>query len=104
MKKETQQEQHQTIRRQMIDLLSRSDMNALEISQSLSIMEKEVYDHLAHICRSVVTHGKKCIIVPSRCIRCGYIFANRRKFTRPSRCPQCKNTHIQTARFRIAAD
>ena len=104
MKKEGLREQHQTIRQQMIDLLRRSEMSALDISQCLGIMEKEVYDHLAHLCRTAQSHGQRCVIVPCQCLGCGYTFTDRKKFTRPGRCPQCKQTHIQTARFRIAAD
>ena len=35
-----------TIRQQIIDLLQHEQMNARDLSQTLSIMEKEVYPHL----------------------------------------------------------
>jgi len=49
----------QTIRKQMIELLDKREVSAREISQSLSMREKEVYGHLSHISRSVNAQRKK---------------------------------------------
>ncbi|MBC8433531.1 MAG: transcriptional regulator, partial [Desulfobacterales bacterium] len=83
----------QTIRKQMIGLLEKEEMSAREISQAVQIREKEVYEHLAHIGRTVNTKRKKLVITPSQCLECGYVFKNRKRYTRPSRCPHCKNEH-----------
>jgi predicted Zn-ribbon and HTH transcriptional regulator len=32
---------------------------------------------------------------------CGYVFEERKRFTRPSRCPRCKKTHIETPVYRL---
>ncbi len=64
----------QTIRQQIIEFLSNKEMGARELSQSVGIREKEVYEHLSHIERSVNARRKKLIIIPSRCLECGYIF------------------------------
>ncbi len=85
----------------MIDLLSEEEMGARELSQAIGIREKEVYEHLSHIARSVATQRKKLIIRPSYCLICGYVFKDRRRFTRPSRCPRCKKTHLQWPTYRI---
>jgi len=90
-----------TIRQQLIDILSEMEMNAIELSQDLGIREKEVYEHLPHIALSVASQGKKLVIEPSRCLKCGYIFEGRKRFTRPGRCPQCRETHIQRPTFRV---
>ncbi|MDW7772407.1 MAG: transcriptional regulator [Desulfobulbaceae bacterium] len=90
-----------TVRRQMIDLLSEEELNALEISQALSIMEREVYPHLEHIERTLARQNKKLVMSPYRCLKCGYTFADRKKKKRPGRCPVCRNTHITMAGFRI---
>jgi predicted Zn-ribbon and HTH transcriptional regulator len=92
----------ETIRQQIIDLLSEEEMNAIEVSQELRIAEKEVYAHLPHIARSVVTQGKKLLIQPSRCLKCGYVFEERKRFTRPGHCPRCKATYIQRPAYRIS--
>jgi predicted Zn-ribbon and HTH transcriptional regulator len=68
-----------TLRQKIISLLIDEEMSAREISGEVGISEKEVYGHLSHIARSV----------------------DRKRFTRPGRCPQCKKSHIQSPRFRI---
>jgi predicted Zn-ribbon and HTH transcriptional regulator len=99
--KKKHQNHVQTIRQEMIELLSEEEMNARELSQALGIQEKEVYEHLPHIARSVAAQGKKLIVRPFRCLVCGYVFKDRKRFTRPGRCPQCKEGHIQRASWRI---
>jgi len=91
----------QTIRRQMIEFLSNKEMGARELSQSVGIREKEVYEHLSHIARSVNARRKKLIIIPSRCLECGYVFENRKRFSPPSRCPHCKSEHIRDPTYQI---
>lgn len=76
-------------------------MNALEISQDVGIMEKEVYGHLDHINRSTTAQGKKLVIHPSSCLKCGFIFGKRERFTRPGRCPQCRATRIKRPEYEI---
>ena len=90
-----------TIRQQIIELLSNQEMGGRELSQSVGIREKEVYEHLSHIARSVNARRKKLIIIPSRCLECGYIFEDRKRFSPPSRCPRCKNEHIQDPTYRV---
>lgn len=91
----------QTIRQQMIALLSEQVCSARDLSQMLSIEEKEVYSHLSHIARSVVSRRHRLVIIPSRCLACGYVFANRKRFTRPGRCPRCKGERIEEPKYQI---
>ena len=61
-----------------------------ELSQALGVTEKEVYAHLGHIQRSAVAAGAEFVVTPSECLACGYVFADRRRLTRPGRCPRCR--------------
>jgi len=90
-----------TIRQRILDSLSEGPMSGLEISQALGIREKEVYDHLPHIAQSSMRQGKKLLIHPACCLSCGYSFKNRKRFTRPSRCPLCKGSHLQRPTYEI---
>jgi len=90
-----------TIRQQLIEILSEREMTAIDLSGDVGIREKEVYEHLPHIALSVASQGKKLVIEPSRCLKCGYVFEGRKRFTRPGRCPQCRETHIQKPKFKI---
>jgi predicted Zn-ribbon and HTH transcriptional regulator len=92
-----------TIRQKIIDLLSQSEMEAHEVSRSLGIPEREVYAHLSHIARSVAAQHKTLAIRPPRCLQCGYVFKDRKRFSRPSRCPRCKKSHLQNPGFHISS-
>ena len=101
MKQKSLKEHLQTLRQQTIDLLQEQELTAREISQELGIREKEVFDHLAHIGRSASRQGLQFIVRPWSCLGCGYVFTDRKRLTRPSRCPKCKGSHLRVARFTI---
>ncbi len=94
----------ETIRQQIITCLNNGPVNAIEISQDVGIMEKEVYEHLEHIVRSINARGKDLTIHPSRCLKCGFIFEKRTRFKRPGRCPDCKGTRITKPLYEIRED
>lgn len=91
-----------TLRHRIITLLSDREMDARELSQELGIKEREVYEHLVHVERSVAAARATFILTPSQCLLCGYVFEDRRRLTRPSRCPKCKRSKLQSPSFRIA--
>ena len=94
-------EPHRTVRQRIIELLGEQEMSARELSQRLGVREKEVYEHLGHIARSVAARGTRLQVPPFECLSCRYVFRERERFTRPSRCPQCKGSHIQTPVYRL---
>ena len=94
-------EKPKTARRQIIDCLVLKDMSANELSRAVGIREKDVVAHLSHIEKSVAAKGKTLVIRPFGCLSCGYQFKDRKRHTRPGRCPKCKGTHVETPIFRI---
>ena len=92
-----------TIRQQIVELLSEQEMNARDLSQALSIMEKEVYSHLEHINRTIANKNKKLHVAPFKCLSCGFSFDVRKKWNKPGRCPVCKKGHIRQAEYRIVS-
>ncbi len=90
-----------TIRQQIIELLSSGERGSRELSRILGIREKEVLDHLPHIARSVGAGKGKLVIHPPVCLSCGFEFKERRRFTKPGRCPKCKSQQIQPPGFEI---
>ncbi|MBW1698369.1 MAG: transcriptional regulator [Deltaproteobacteria bacterium] len=91
----------QTVRQQIISHLCESEMSARDLSSVVRISEKEVLLHLSHISRTVASQGKKLVIRPFQCLSCGYTFTDRKRFSRPGRCPECKSTHLEPPVFRI---
>jgi predicted Zn-ribbon and HTH transcriptional regulator len=90
-----------TIRQKIISLLEEDEMGARELSGALGISEKEIYEHLSHIARSIASQRKKVKITPANCLVCGYVFEDRQRYTRPGRCPKCRKSHLQSPKFRI---
>ena len=91
----------QTIRQQIIDLLSSDELSLRDLSQAVGIPEKEVVTHLSHIDQSVRSQGKKLMDIPYKCLSCGFVFDKRSRFSKPGRCPICRNSQIQVAQFHI---
>jgi transcriptional regulator len=90
-----------TLRRRIIALLSGQELDARDLSQELGLKEKEIYEHLVHVERSVAASQGRFVITPSQCLLCGYVFEDRRRLTRPGRCPQCRRSKLQNLSFRI---
>ncbi len=63
-----------SIRQSIISVLFGEEHNAKSISKILRISEKEVYEHLEHISRSLTAQNKKLSITPAVCPECGYAF------------------------------
>ncbi|HDZ91706.1 MAG TPA: transcriptional regulator [Deltaproteobacteria bacterium] len=91
-----------TVRQRLMEILGQGgEVTAIDLSQAVGIGEKEVYQHLPHIARSLATQGRGLRIDPSRCLKCGYVFEDRKRFTRPGRCPRCRATYIRRPFFSI---
>jgi predicted Zn-ribbon and HTH transcriptional regulator len=89
-----------TPRQAMKELLAEQPRSSLELSQLLSLPEKEVLDHLAHLARAPGP-GKHFQLIPATCRHCGYVFKKRDRLTRPSRCPRCRQQSIRRPRFAL---
>jgi predicted Zn-ribbon and HTH transcriptional regulator len=90
-----------TVRKGIISLLSEQELDARDLSQELGLKEKEIYEHLVHVERTVAASRGRFVITPSQCLLCGYVFEDRRRLTLPSRCPQCRRSKLQNPSFRI---
>ena len=80
-------ERHETIRRQIMDILAEKILSAKEISGQVRIPEKEVYEHLEHIRKTINKKEQNLTVTPSECIKCGFLFKKReRQKTRQMSC------------------
>ena len=94
-------ERSNTIRKEMIDVLSEGPQTLRDLSQIVGIMEKEVADHLPFIEKSLKHQGKVLQVQPYQCMNCGFVFEGRKKYTKPGKCPSCKGERIDPACFWI---
>jgi len=98
-----------TIRERIVKLLMETQrpLSASEIASMLGLpagSEREVYEHLRHIAKTVrrMSGGKLALyMVPPQCKKCGYVF-KLDKPRKPSKCPRCNSQWIDPPRFYIA--
>lgn len=97
----------ETRREQIVKLLKNSDsfISAEQIANSLDIRDvKLIYSDIQHIARTIkgLSGGKETLTMdPPKCRKCGFIFKNTKHVKKPGRCPKCKSTWIEPARFKI---
>jgi predicted Zn-ribbon and HTH transcriptional regulator len=91
-----------TPRQRLIDLLTDTRLSTYQLARMLGIPERQVEDHLDHVAQTVGRdRTRRFVLEPASCPDCGYVFRDRRKLTRPSRCPRCKGEHITAPRYGI---
>lgn len=94
----TPTERHETVRDEIVSLLSRETLTARELSEQVRVRESEVLEHLEHI-RS--TLRGRLVQEPATCLACGFVFRKRARVKGPGRCPVCKSEHISEPRFSV---
>jgi len=94
-------ERTRTVREAIRDELLRGPATARELSERVSIREKDVAGHLEHLEKSLRARGERLVMEPASCIACGYAFARRSRLTRPGSCPKCGSTRIDPPAFRV---
>ena len=91
-----------TLRQLIMKALEGSTLSARDISGEVRISEKEVYDHLQHIQRSVNQNkGREFIVIPAECNKCGFVFKKRDRLKKPTKCPLCRHQSISVPLFSI---
>jgi len=96
-------ERHETIRKEIVKILQNRTLSAKDISAELHILERDVYEHLAHIHRSMHKTGHHLTIIPAECLKCHFVFTKRERLKTPGKCPACHEEHIQEAFFSLSA-
>lgn len=90
-----------TVRHDLLELLRGEPQSARGLSRALGIAEREVLDHLSHIQRSLARSHETLVVEPASCLVCGYTFRQRTRLSRPTRCPECRSTHLSAPRYCI---
>ncbi len=93
-----------TPRQRIMDLLSGTRRSSYQLAQVLGIPERRVEEHLAHVVKTIARDGShRFVLDPSSCQDCGFVFRERTRLTRPSRCPRCRSEAITPPRYGIEA-
>ena len=92
----------QTLRQRLQELLAGARWSSRELAHLLGIAERQVEDHLAHVVKTLARdRARRFVLEPSACLDCAFVFRDRRKLTRPSRCPRCRSEAISAPRYGI---
>ena len=94
-------ERQETIRQKIISLLDGRTLSARDISIDVGVSEKEVYEHLEHIQRTINKRERNFIVTPAVCKKCGFVFRKRDRLNKPGKCPICRNEVIQEPFFSV---
>lgn len=87
-------ERNETIRQYIIALLQDYTVTSKELSGFLKIPEKDVYDHLGHIRKTMNKGAYHLLVKPARCVKCNFIFRKRDRLAKPGKCPICHSNQI----------
>ena len=96
-------EAHDTVRHLIMTELEHGLFSARDLSGQVGIPEKAVAGHLEHIRQSLHRTGRRLIVQPAECAKCGFVFEKRERLTRPSRCPVCKSESLHAPLFSLAS-
>jgi hypothetical protein len=88
-----------TRREEIIKILSKEKKSAQEFAYYFNIDLNEILDDLEHIKRSI--RPKKLNVDPAKCKNCAFIFKERSKIKKPSKCPRCRSEWIMPPLFSL---
>jgi len=94
-------ERHETVRAALRQVLRERPLTARELSARVGISEKEVPGHLDHLARSLRHGGDRLRVEPAQCLVCAFVFKERTRLTKPSKCPACRSERVDPPRFVI---
>lgn len=89
-----------TVRKELIEILSKEKMTIREMALHFHITTEEVAVDLRHIAKSIYPKQELKMELPV-CKTCGFEFKERTKLRPPSKCPRCKKEAITEPRFWI---
>lgn len=94
-------ERYETIRHYIGAVLREHTLSAKEMSVYLRISERDVYDHLDHIRKSLNKSNCHLVVAPAQCEKCGFVFRKRGRLAKPGKCPMCLGNLILPPLFSI---
>jgi transcriptional regulator len=94
-------ERYDTIRKYITALLEEHTMSAKEISGIVKISEREIYDHLEHVRKTLHKTGRSLHVEPAKCEKCGFVFHKRERLSKPGKCPLCHSQLVLPPLFHI---
>ncbi|MEK6774300.1 MAG: transcriptional regulator [Bdellovibrionota bacterium] len=80
-----------TVREKIIEELKLQPTSAYGLAKVIKSTAKSIEAHLEHVAKSV---GPAFKVTSAECRECGFKFNKRDRYTRPTKCPKCRNEDI----------
>lgn len=91
-----------TIRQLIMQRITGTFCSSRQLAELVGVPERQVEDHLTHVAKSVARdRTRRFVMEPSCCRDCGFVFRERTRLTRPSRCPRCRSEALSPPRYGI---
>jgi len=90
-----------TRRKEMIELLNKEMYSVSHLARHFKCTISEIIEDLNHITQSMLSKNKRLRSKPPICNHCGFIFKERKRLSRPTKCPKCKSEYITEPYFFI---
>jgi len=95
-------ERQETVRLEIVSVLKAfGPMTARELSTEVRVREREVIEHLEHIRKSLAKSDSELVVTPSACRKCDFVFTERKRLTKPGKCPLCRSTSVEGPSFNV---
>ena len=88
-----------TRRQQIIEILQQNKQSAQQLANYFQTTVKDILEDLNHIEKSI--KPKKLKTEPAYCKKCSFVFKEREKVSKPSKCPRCRSEWIEAQMFFI---
>ena len=95
------EERYETLRHRIVSMLREHPATGKELSGQLRIPERDIYEHLEHIRKTMNKGPEHLIVEPARCERCGFVFRKRGRLKAPGKCPMCRNESLVEPLFSV---
>ncbi len=95
------EERYETLRRRIVTLLREGPLSGKDLSNELRLPERDVYEHLEHIRKTMNKGDYKLVVLPPRCNRCGFVFRKRGRLKKPGKCPLCRSESVEEPVFSV---
>ncbi len=95
------EERYETLRQRITSVIMNNPRTAKEISGEVRIPERDIYEHLEHIRKTMNKGEYRLVVVPARCERCGFVFRKRGRLKKPGKCPICRSESVTEPLFSV---
>jgi predicted Zn-ribbon and HTH transcriptional regulator len=89
-----------TRRTEIIEMLQKEAISAQEIANIYGVILPEIEEDLQHIAKTVLPDFE-LRMYPAVCKKCGFVFKERSRIKKPSKCPKCKGESIEFPKFKL---